>query len=239
MRITRIAQAVSLVVLSLALGACAGTPQAREVLTNQSQGIDALGKSYARDLALQDAIIRAMIASRDKLALGRVHREMIQAGYLVPSPQDPTFVDADLPAFLVAVGDPSKSSELVQAVRTGMLTQDAAQVWLKDYAALSRTSNGAALRESMLRALPGPRDALAQSQALLDAQAAHSKDVGATLVSLGADAKALGEYLDYRTNLMGSVGSADTWAELLRTSLPAGPRRDGAESLIRAIIQPK
>ncbi|TVQ83523.1 MAG: hypothetical protein EA380_00055 [Phycisphaeraceae bacterium] len=176
---------IAALVLALCIPACAPPPQSiGPTVQAQQQAIEAIAHAYADDLALSEALLRALLDIRRTILLGRLHRELIIRDYLTPAGEpDHAALEADL-------NTPDPPTALSREVVEGRMSLEEAHDWLAAYA---RTNDATARRE-LLGQLEPARNGARAEQAIFAAKWSRNASILMLFDSAQTASQALAHY---------------------------------------------
>ena len=214
--------------------ACANPEALAPIAAQHASTLDALQAHVEASHVLLERQVDAAIEIQHVALTGRLHRELLALGLMTPDFEP--MVD-QLEAHL---GDADANAALLEEVRVGRLSLEAAQAWLGDYALACRMAKGADARRALLARL-APVEALdASAAALRSALQGHGDAVLALVAELRADTQAIDAFA--RQGELTPTWDRARTRELIETHvlsrIEGEQRRAAAAELLDLLLQP-
>lgn len=219
---------VAHVVVCLMLGllglGCVQPKAAQPVAESNAKLVSALGDAYLGDLIAFRASVNRSLEAESIVVVGDIHRSLLVAGYVGSDGAKPEKFNDDLPL-------PEKKNALLNEVRLGRLSKEAAAQWLNDYATLMKASNGKPVRDRMILTLAEGQEFTDARDALLAAFEQHFNRVAETVKQSRAGADSIVAFTSARYELQDLASSQ---VEKLWTSNVSARLKDNPGAKARA-----
>lgn len=227
----RTATLTFLVFISLASG-CVPPRSLSPTLEAQRAAVDAIHASYDTDLALLRAQLDAALAVRRTFLLGRIDRELVDAGYL-----DAAELGDALRADLA---DPAISNAVVDDLRAGRLSVAEAERLIADYRAAETLSDAVCerIRGELLNRLGVVREFDASVAAVRGAMVDHTADIAWLFQEAGQSSEVLRAYAGQSPRLPNALASnaPELWSRAVLSRISDPERRAAAEKLLADLL---